>query len=120
MLLKNNIPIGYVFGKIKTEVTVVTVYCIAVAIAYHYLHFTRISIPISVPSTMGTVLSLLLAFRSNQAYDRWWEARTLWGAIVNDSRSLARMIITYPSTEYNAYSVSRFQKIMIKRQIANM
>jgi putative membrane protein len=37
----------------------------------------------------------LLAFRSNQAYDRWWEARTIWGAIVNDSRSLARQINSF-------------------------
>jgi putative membrane protein len=40
-------------------------------------------------SLLGFVISLLLAFRSNSAYDRWWEGRKLWGALVNNSRNLA-------------------------------
>lgn len=38
---------------------------------------------------LGFVLSLLLVFRTNSAYDRWWEGRKLWGQLVNDSRNLA-------------------------------
>ncbi len=38
-------------------------------------------------SLIGFVMSLLLLFRTNSAYDRWWEGRKLWGAIVNDCRS---------------------------------
>lgn len=38
---------------------------------------------------LGFVLSLLLVFRTNTAYDRWWEGRKLWGALVNSSRNLA-------------------------------
>ena len=37
----------------------------------------------------GFVLSLLLVFRTNTAYDRWWEGRKMWGKLVNDSRNLA-------------------------------
>lgn len=40
-------------------------------------------------TTLGFVISLLLAYRINSAYDRWWEGRKLWGALVNNSRSLA-------------------------------
>lgn len=40
-------------------------------------------------STVGFVLSLLLAYRTNTAYDRWWEGRKQWGALVNNSRNLA-------------------------------
>jgi ion channel-forming bestrophin family protein len=40
-------------------------------------------------SLLGFVLSLLLVFRTNTAYDRWWEGRKLWGALVNNSRNLA-------------------------------
>ena len=36
----------------------------------------------------GLVLGFLLSFRNNHAYDRWWEARKLWGQLVNDSRNL--------------------------------
>jgi ion channel-forming bestrophin family protein len=118
MLLKENIPVGYVLGKIKTEVIVVSIYAIVVAILYNNFHVTRISIPISVPTIMGTILSLLLAFRSNQAYDRWWEARTLWGAIVNDSRTLARQVLVFVDDPYQADEVDYFREQFIKRQIA--
>lgn len=40
-------------------------------------------------SLVGLVLSVLLVFRTNAAYDRWWEGRKLWGALVNSSRNLA-------------------------------
>ena len=40
-------------------------------------------------TTVGFVLSLLLAYRTNTAYDRWWEGRKAWGALVNNSRNLA-------------------------------
>ena len=38
---------------------------------------------------LGFVLSLLLVFRTNTAYDRWWEGRKLWGSLVNNSRNIA-------------------------------
>ncbi|RVU00947.1 hypothetical protein EOD41_09960 [Mucilaginibacter limnophilus] len=42
-----------------------------------------------VHQTIGFLFSLLLAFRINSAYDRWWEGRKLWGSLVNNSRNLA-------------------------------
>jgi putative membrane protein len=115
MLLKKNIPFKYIIGKIKTELILVSAYTIGVAVLYKVFHFTHLAIPLAIPMIMGTVISLLLAFRSNQAYDRWWEARTIWGAIVNDSRSLARQINTFiQSDEEHTPLRSRF----IRRQIA--
>jgi putative membrane protein len=49
-------------------------------------HLKNISI---LHTTVGFVLSLLLAYRTNTAYDRWWEGRKLWGSLVNNSRNLA-------------------------------
>jgi putative membrane protein len=43
----------------------------------------------TVHSILGFVLSLLLVFRTNTAYDRWWEGRKLWGSLVNNTRNLA-------------------------------
>ncbi len=50
------------------------------------------------------MIGLLLAFRTNSSYDRWWEARTLWGAIVNDSRSWVRQLLAFskPADDRNA------------------
>jgi putative membrane protein len=49
-------------------------------------HLTNISV---MHSILGLVISLLLVFRTNTAYDRWWEGRKHWGALVNSSRNLA-------------------------------
>jgi len=40
-------------------------------------------------SLLGFVISMLLVFRTNTAYDRWWEGRRLWGQLVNDSRTIS-------------------------------
>jgi putative membrane protein len=118
MLLKKNIPIKYVFGKIKYEVLFVAIYGILIEIIYQNYHVTSISIPMTIHTVLGTIISLLLAFRSNQAYDRWWEARIVWGAIVNDSRTLARQILFLMEDPYDNDSIRPFKHRMIKRQIA--
>lgn len=118
MLLRKNIPISYLFGKIKNELLLVTAYSVGIVILYQNFHVTRISIPVTVPALLGTVISLLLAFRSNQAYDRWWEARQLWGRIVNDSRSLARQVLSFTDNPYSVDEIEQFKSRFIKRQIA--
>ena len=50
-------------------------------------------------TTVGFLLSLMLAYRTNTAYDRWWEGRKLWGALVNNSRNLAIKLNAYLSDE---------------------
>jgi ion channel-forming bestrophin family protein len=118
MLLKKNIPIRYIIGKIKTELILVSLYTVCVVVLYKVFHFTHLAIPLSIPMIMGTVISLLLAFRSNQAYDRWWEARTIWGAIVNDSRTLARQINWFIHSSEQDEQAHFFRSRFIKRQIA--
>ncbi len=118
MLLKENIPFTYMISKIKKEIMLVTVYAVLIAVVYNNFHITRISIPIAVPTILGTVISLLLAFKSNQAYDRWWEARTLWGAIVNDTRTLTRQLLTFVDNPYGAEDEKAFCERLAKRQVA--
>ncbi|QFT61308.1 bestrophin family protein [Roseivivax sp. THAF30] len=52
--------------------------------------FTLPHIPLQATSIFGIALSLFLGFRNNAAYERWWEARRLWGQLVADFRSFAR------------------------------
>jgi putative membrane protein len=49
---------------------------------------------------LGFAISMLLVFRTNTAYDRWWEGRKLWGALVNNSRNLAiKLAVMLPDSE---------------------
>lgn len=118
MLLKKGIPLKYIFGKIKYEILAVTVYTLVINILYYQYGLKDISIPLAVPMVLGTVLSLLLAFRSNQAYDRWWEARTIWGAIVNDSRTLTRQLISMMDNANESEETRHFRDQFVRRQIA--
>ena len=78
--------------QIKFDITAILIYAIVVGIADQYGFLSKIEIPIAMSAIIGTALSLLLAFRTAQAYERWWEARIIWGAIVNDSRTLIRQV----------------------------
>lgn len=54
-----------------------------------------LALPISPFEYAGVIMGLILVFRVNAGYDRWWEARKLWGNVVNCSRNLAIIITSY-------------------------
>lgn len=60
-------------------------------VVYAELHYLNIKSknPTVMHSILGFVLSMLLVFRTNSAYDRWWEGRKLWGGLVNNTRNLS-------------------------------
>jgi putative membrane protein len=64
-------------------------------------HRTGVS-TIAVHSILGFVISLLLVFRTNTAYDRWWEGRRLWGTYVNHTRSISTKLAAYIDKEHKA------------------
>ncbi|MES2575443.1 MAG: bestrophin family ion channel [Bacteroidota bacterium] len=118
MLLRKRIPIKYVLGKIKVELALVLAYTVVFEIFHHYFINLPVDIPIAIPTMIGTIISLLLAFKSNQAYDRWWEARIVWGAIVNDSRTLIRQVMTFYKDPDFSVEANDFKETFTKRQIA--
>ena len=67
---------------------------VAVAFAVEKLGWKWLSLPIEPFSIVGTGLSILLVFRNNEAYSRYWEARTLWGQVIAHSRSFCRSSLT--------------------------
>lgn len=81
------------FRKLLPMLVLVALFTWAVGyIETEYLRLSRQDFVSNLPvmhSLMGFALSLLLVFRTNSAYDRWWEARKLWGQLVNVSRNLA-------------------------------
>ncbi|MNS72082.1 Bestrophin, RFP-TM, chloride channel [compost metagenome] len=70
----------------------------------------HLSIPTAYIALLGTAISVILGFKNTQAYDRWWEARRLWGEILNESRTLARLAM--------AAEPAAWQQSLIRRQIA--
>ncbi|MBV8674141.1 MAG: hypothetical protein JOZ33_11960 [Acidobacteriaceae bacterium] len=64
-----------------------------VVFCYKVLHWGWLGVDLPI-GAFGTALSIIVGLRNGSAYNRWWEARTLWGAIVNKSRTLARQVVT--------------------------
>lgn len=84
---------GSVTPRVLPRVLVTAMYSLAVV----YLEplFLSFSLPITPFEYSGAVLALILVLRVNAGHDRWWEARKLWGSIVNQSRNLALVVYGY-------------------------
>ena len=111
MLLERRIPLSYWFEKMKLDLLIVTVFSIIIFFVSTY--FVSFNIPISIGAFLGTAIALVLSFKLSHSYDRWWEGRKIWGAIVNDSRSLVIQLKGFVNEENKAI-VSK----MAHRQIA--
>ncbi len=94
MLINKRIPIWFILGKVKLELLAILIFLLGIKLLDPNYTGLGITIPIAAPTILGTTISLLIAFRTSQSYERWWEARTAWGAIVNNSRTLIRQVMS--------------------------
>lgn len=122
MLIKRNFNPIRVLGYVKYEVVFSLVVAALVWLFYRQA-VSQVSLPFSIAAILGSALAIFIAFRNNSAYGRWWEARTLWGGIVNSSRVLARLIITFADSHahqpnYDAAKSETFKKQLIYNCIA--
>lgn len=122
MLIKRNFNPIRVLGYVKYEVVFSLVVAVLVWLFYRQAA-SQVSLPFSIAAILGSALAIFIAFRNNSAYGRWWEARTLWGGIVNSSRVLARLIITFADSHahqpnYDAAKSETFKKQLIYNCIA--
>lgn len=94
MLLDKTIPVLYIFNKVKSEIVYILIVSIAVLLLTEKFKDLIPEMPLTIPAFIGTAISILLSFKLNQSYDRWWEARKIWGSIVNDSRSFVIQLLS--------------------------
>ena len=94
MLLNKRIPFSFILNKIKYDLVYVIIVSFFVLFMTDRYGELLPEMPLTIPAFIGTAISVLLSFKLNQSYDRWWEARKVWGAIVNDSRSFVIQLQT--------------------------
>lgn len=82
----------------RIQLLVLTVVTLGTLIYIHLLN-DLISVSKSLLTVLGTAEAFFIGFINAQAYDRWWEARKIWGEIVNDSRSFGRMVVSFYTME---------------------
>jgi len=87
--------------------------CCYLMVTVFELHESEFKPTIAMHSLLGIVLGLFLVFRTNSAYDRWWEGRRLWGGLVNSTRNFAMKINAYVGSDaeerkWFAYMIPNF------------
>ncbi len=87
-----------------------------IAALYHF-NIISFSIPWLPLSVIGTAVAFYVGFKNNQAYDRMWEARKIWGGIVNDSRTWGMMIDSYVTNQFNKNKVDLNEIKQIKKRL---
>jgi putative membrane protein len=110
MIVTNSPGFRHIFREIWRPAALLFVWDVIVTVTYYWVPFTAPSLPLTL---FGTALALFLGFRSNSAYQRWWEGRVLWGQMINASRSLARQARNYLPDE-----AQDLKRTIVLRQIA--
>ncbi len=90
---------------------------------YRYLDWKWVAIPWLPVSLIGTAVAFYVGFKNNQAYDRGWEARKIWGGITNISRSFGSSVRAFVTDEFSKTPINQEKldseiKIIIHRHIA--
>ncbi len=114
MIVEMRVPFSYVREKVVFDVVVVIILGALIEAGMIYYRPYLPQVPVAIPAFLGTAISLILSFKLNQSYDRWWEARKIWGSIVNQSRTLTRQLLSFAGDEEFRPIVAR----MVRRQIA--
>jgi putative membrane protein len=123
MIVKRNFSPAKVWQYIKRPMWFVLSWSTLVWGVQYFTSFEEFYINFTPIGVLGSALAIFIAFRNNSAYGRWWEARQIWGGVVNSSRVMARLIITFTDSHahqenYQKDRSEAFKKSMILRCIA--
>jgi len=122
MIITKGISLGNLIKWTGHHVVWLSALMGVIAALYHF-DLISISIPWLPVSVIGTAVAFYVGFKNNQAYDRMWEARKIWGGIVNDSRAWGMMVDGYVTnmsreSKKDETEIHQIKKRLIYRHIA--
>ncbi len=121
MIVRRNLKWSVILRDTWREVLSFLLMSLLAYTGYHGFGIEAFAIPYLPVGTLSTALAIFLGFRGNSAYDRWWEARRLWGSLVNLSRAFARQAVTFPDNAKAGLSraeLAAFQQALVYRHLA--
>lgn len=117
MIIKKTLPLKAIISFTWVHIIWLTLWCTAVVLLYKFTHWNWLAIPWLPISVIGTALAFYLGFKNNSAYDRLWEARKIWGGIVNTSRSWGTMVKHFTS---NSHANANFSQEEIHSRVQKL
>ncbi len=124
MYVRRNIHWAIIFKFAWLNVLIFTIWASVVVFGYHYFDHAGkdISIPFLPLSTIGIAVAFYIGFKNNASYDRFWEARKIWGGIVNYSRTwgnhVKSFITDYKNQGPDGAAINTIHQKLIYRHIA--
>lgn len=125
MLTKKRYSIKDMFVWSIGETFIFLAYAGLITFLYEVLGYTFLNVPWTPVALIGTAVAFMVGFQNNAAYDRIWEARKIWGAIVNTSRTWGMKIQDMVNNDYTKSPMSEdelkeHKRVLIYRHIAWM
>ena len=118
MILRDSFPLKRLWPRTYKRLLVLLAFDCAVAGLYVFRDWQWLSLDALPIGTLGSALAIFLAFRANAAYGRWWEARQLWGQLVNTSRALARQALTALDVDPHDGEQKKLRDDIVLHQVA--
>lgn len=102
----------------RRDIYILSVFAIIPTVLFELLHWKWLAIPWVPIALVGTAAAFIVGFRNTQTYNRLWEARQIYGAIVNTSRSLGMLVRDFISGDVPTAALHKIHQEMIYRHIA--
>lgn len=99
MIVRKTLGLKDIFEFTGHHILWLTLWISAITVLYYYTRWDWLLIPWLPLSIIGTAVAFYVGFKNNQAYGRLWEARRIWGAIINNSRMLGVMTKHFVASE---------------------
>ena len=101
MFVHKNIRLRGILRFTGHHIVWITLWMLSITTIHEYFHPEWMSVPWLPLSIIGTAVAFYVGFKNNQAYDRLWEARKIWGAIVNDRRAWGASLRGFVSNTFS-------------------
>lgn len=115
MYIKRNYGFWMTFNWSKKPFILGGIYAFVITLIYVLFHL-ELSLPWQPMSVLGIAVAFYLGFKNNSSYDRTWEARKIWGGIVNNSRSFGSAVVSFLQSE-DKEKLAQERKALIYRHI---
>lgn len=120
MYASKNLTPYFIFRFAWKPLLIFFLYAGLVTFLYEVVGLLFLAVPFVPIGLLGTAVAFYVGFKNNSSYERLWEARRIWGAIVNLSRSFAVYVLDYlkPADGLGKEEVDKHQRIIIHRHLA--
>lgn len=118
MFIDENAPWRRILRNQMLSLGIIAVFTVLAILSQSsgFMKLPATMLPINV---LGIALTVIVAFRNNAAYDRYWEARKLWGSLVNSARTLGRQVVTFLVVPTDAHPDTRAAMLRWRGEMVN-